>query len=227
MPNHPFARLSTSPLPPSTTARAKAMASKTKPVAACALNQGLVDIFWVLADATFRAEREGAAGKGSSYRKAAAAFAAVAVFECNGNTVDLTARKKLKNVGKASVGKMIQFRETGSIPKLVYYQNIMDGISNEAGGAGGEGGGGGGGGEEGGGGGGGGERHADVAPPGRANTDESCGGAGGDGGGGTSGSGGSGGGGGGKRRKMVAADASEDASSEGSREAADSDIEGG
>jgi hypothetical protein len=209
------------------------MASKTKPVAACALNQGLVDIFWVLADATFRAEREGAAGKGSSYRKAAAAFAAVAVFECNGNTVDLTARKKLKNVGKASVGKMIQFRETGSIPKLVYYQNIMDGISNEAGGAGGAGGGGGGGGEEGGGGGGGGGRHADVAPPGRANTDESCGGAGGDGGGGTSGtsgtsgSGGSGGGGGGKRRKIVAADASEDASSEGSREAADSDIEGG
>ena len=63
---------------PSETRRRIALADAKKPTAQHAGNQDLVDVFWVLADATFKAEPENAGTKGSAYRKAAQAFAACA-----------------------------------------------------------------------------------------------------------------------------------------------------
>jgi len=151
---------------PSDTRRRIALSDAKKPAAQHADNQDLVDAFWVLADATFKAEPENAGTKGAAYRKAAQAFAACP-FTVTDSSVDLK-KKKLPNVGKASVEKMAVFRATGSIPKLVAYQAILDedfeddgsGGTGSCGGGSGDGdssgGGGGGGGGDGGGGGGGG-----------------------------------------------------------------------
>ena len=114
---------------PSEMARRLALADKKKPTATNPQNQNLVDIFWVLASATFKAEIENKGRKGASYQKAAKAFAAVS-FVVTPNTVDIK-KNKLAMVGKASVDKMRSFRVTGVIPKLVFYQEIMDGDSKE------------------------------------------------------------------------------------------------
>ncbi|EOD28813.1 hypothetical protein EMIHUDRAFT_442888 [Emiliania huxleyi CCMP1516] len=114
---------------PSETRRRIALADAKKPTAQHAGNQGLVDVFWVLADATFKAEPENAGTKGSAYRKAAQAFAACA-FAVTAETVSISGEKKLANVGKASFEKMAAFRATGSIPKLVAYQATLDGADS-------------------------------------------------------------------------------------------------
>ena len=141
---------------PSDTRRRIALSDAKKPAAQHTDNQDLVDAFWVLADATFKAEPENAGTKGSAYRKAAQAFAACP-FTVTDSSVDLK-KKKLPNVGKASVEKMAAFRATGSIPKLVAYQAILDeDFEDDGSGGGGSGGGGSGDGDSSGGGGGGGD----------------------------------------------------------------------
>jgi hypothetical protein len=115
---------------PSVQASRLALADPNKPTATIAANQDLVDIFWVLADATFRAEPENARSKGSSYYTAARAFANVGVV-ASAETVTLAPPRKLAGVGKACVNKMSAFRETGTIPKLLFYQDIIDGGDGE------------------------------------------------------------------------------------------------
>ena len=99
---------------PSETRRRIALADAKKPTAQHAGNQGLVDVFWVFADATFKAEPENAGTKGSAYRKAAQAFAACD-FAVTAETVSISGEKKLANVGKASSHTLTHTR-TGPCP---------------------------------------------------------------------------------------------------------------
>ena len=90
-------------------------ADAKKPTAQHAGNQDLVDVFWVLADATFKAEPENAGTKGSAYRKAAQAFAACA-FAVTAETVSISGEKKLADVGKASFTQTLTHTRTGPCP---------------------------------------------------------------------------------------------------------------
>ncbi len=95
--------------------------------AAVATNQRLVDAFFALSDACFKAETKNAVGKALAYRRAAAGFAGLgfALTPAYCDRVGPGGDLKIEGVGKASRDKARQFLEEGSIRKLEEYNAII------------------------------------------------------------------------------------------------------